>query len=62
VGSLLVLLLPSKPEECLRLVDPALLELEEGGGIVNELVVGAPEDASNQILVLSGQREAEYRW
>jgi|SoimicMinimDraft_2_1059730.scaffolds.fasta_scaffold32541_1 hypothetical protein len=43
-------------------MDPALLELHEGGDIADEFLVRAPEDASNQIFVLGGQREAEYRW
>jgi hypothetical protein len=43
-------------------MDPALLELHEGGDIADEFLVRAPEDASNQISVLGGQREAEYRW
>ena len=43
-------------------MDPALLELHEGGGIANEFLVRAPEDASNQIFVLGGQRKAEYGW
>jgi hypothetical protein len=46
-GSTLVSCFPSKPQECLCLMNPALLELEEGGDVVNELVVGAPEDAPN---------------
>ena len=60
--ALLVLLLPSKPQECLCLMDPALLELHEGGGIANEFVGPAPEHASDKILVFGGQREAEYLW
>ena len=52
----------SQAQQCLCLMDPALLELEEGGDIAHEFLVRAPEDASNQIFVLGSQREAEYGW
>jgi hypothetical protein len=42
-------------------VNSVLLEVEEGGGIGNELLVRAPEDASDQMFMLSGQREAMGR-
>lgn len=35
-------------------MDPALLELHEGGGIANEFVGPAPEHASDKILVFGG--------
>ena len=49
----------SEAQQCLCLLDPALLELHEGGGIANEFLVRAPEDAYDQIFVVAGQREAE---
>jgi hypothetical protein len=49
----------SEAHQRLCLTDPALLELEEGGDIANEFLVRTPEDASNQIFVVAGQREAE---
>jgi hypothetical protein len=52
----------SEAKQGICLVNPALLELEEDSDIRNEFVVRAPEDTSDQILVLGGQREAEYRW
>jgi hypothetical protein len=52
----------SEAEQGICLVNPALLELEEGSDIRNEFVVRAPENTSDQILVLGGQCEAEYRW
>jgi hypothetical protein len=42
-------------------VNPTLLKLEERGGIRDRLVVCAPEDAFDEIVVLRRQGEVEQR-
>jgi hypothetical protein len=43
------------------LLDAALLKLHEGGGIANEFLVRAPEDAYDQILVVGVTRRRRRR-
>jgi hypothetical protein len=43
------------------LLDPALLELHEGGCIANEFLARAPEDAYDQILVVGVTRRRRRR-
>jgi Polyketide cyclase / dehydrase and lipid transport len=61
-GLLTVSVRRSEAEQCLCLVDSALLEPEEGSSICSEFVVGAAPDAVDQIAMLGSQREPEYRW